>query len=202
MEFCKFKSQFVAMSVLEQAILPNSFEVSVTFVVNDPSAHAQNVAFQRIKHLLSNEMNCTIIMPKSNSLYKTLIKLQNKIVVLPDESPDWTLSCALAVKLNTICEGRFTVVEVEVSSSLGDHISYFADWERKDVLLEVLSDLPAADHWWTSPDICFNRTQKFSSWKSLGLDWELQKQGNSAIIEKVIKFNPKVLKGGNRKQPN
>lgn len=190
------------MTVLEQAILPNSFEISVTFVVNDPNAHAQNVAFQRIKHLLNNEMNCAIILPKSNSLYKTLIKLQNKIVVLPDESPDWGLSCALALKLNAICEGRFTILEVEVSSSLGDHISYFADWERKEVLLDVLSDLPTADHWWLNPDISFNRVQKFNSWKVLGLEWELQKQDSSAIIEKVIKFNPKVLKGGSRKQPN
>jgi hypothetical protein len=203
MEFCKFKSNFVALSVIENALLPNSFEVSVTFAVNDPDARMQNVAFQRIKHLLNNELNCTVITQKNSPMVKTLAKFQNKVVVLPDDGPDWMLSCALAVKLNAICEGRFSILEVEVSSSLGDNISYFADWERKDMLIDILNEMPAADRWWNSPEICFNRFQKFNTWRSLGLEWVLTDNKGSANIERVIQFKPKVLKGGSsNKQPN
>ena len=196
MEFCKFRANFVALTVVENALLPNSFEVNVTFTVNDPSAYAQNIAFQRIKHFLNNELNCTVIMQKTSSIYKAMQKLQNKIVVLPDDGPDWVLSCALAFKLNAIVEGRFTIEEVEVSSSLGDNISYFAEWDRKELLAEIVNDLPAADRWWNTPDINVNRFQKFSTWKALGLDWQLTKTEPDAKINKVIQFTPKVLKGG------
>lgn len=200
MEFCKFKANFIALTAIENALLPNSFEANVTFVVNDPDARKQNIAFQRIKHFLTNELNCTIMMQKSNPLFKIMQKLQNKIVVLPDDGPDWVLSCALAFKLNAICEGVFTVEEVEVSSSLGDNISYFADWSRKSMLTDILSDLPKRDQWWDQANLSVNKFQKFNSWKSLGLDWELTTTSNDVKIDKVIQFTPKVLKGGERKQ--
>jgi len=196
MEFCKFRANFVALTVVENALLPNSFEVNVTFTVNDASAHAQNIAFQRIKHFLNNELNCTVIMQKTSSIFKTMQKLQNKIVVLPDDGPDWVLSCALAFKLNAIAEGRFTIEEVEVSSSLGDNISYYAEWGRKELLAEILNDLPVADRWWNTPNINFNRFQKFPTWKSIGLDWQLTKSDQDVKLNKVIQFTPKVLKGG------
>jgi hypothetical protein len=202
MEFCKFRANFVALTVVENALLPNSFEVNVTFTVNDPSAYAQNIAFQRIKQFLNNELNCTVIMQKTSSVYKTMQKLQNKIVVLPDDGPDWVLSCALAFKLNAIVEGRFTIEEVEVSSSLGDNISYYAEWERKELLAEILNDLPAADRWWNTPDINFNRFQKFTSWKALGLDWQLTKPEQDVKVEKIIQFKPRIVKGGSGSQPS
>ena len=141
-------------------------------------------------------------MQKSNTLFKTVQKLQNKIVVLPDDGPDWVLSCALALKLNAICEGVFTIEEVEVSSSLGDNISYFADWERKSMLIDILSDLPKRDQWWDQPNLSVNRFQKFNAWKALGLDWELTTASQSVKLDKVIQFTPKVLKGGESKQPS
>lgn len=202
MEFCKFRANFVALTVVENALLPNSFEVNVTFTVNDPSAYAQNIAFQRIKQFLNNELNCTVIMQKTSSVYKTMQKLQNKIVVLPDDGPDWVLSCALAFKLNAIVEGRFTIEEVEVSSSLGDNISYYAEWERKELLAEILNDLPAADRWWNTPDINFNRFQKFTSWKALGLDWQLTTPEQDVKVEKIIQFKPRIVKGGSGSQPS
>lgn len=197
MEFCKFTAHFVALSVIENALLPNSFEVGVTFSVNTPNTHEQNVAFQRIKHLVNEELNCTIIVHKTSPIFKTLNKFQNKIVVLPDDGPDWMLSCALLFKLNAIAEGRFTINQVEVSSSLGDHISYYAIWEEKDLVAESLSDLQTADRWWNNSDICFNRFQKFNTWKAIGLDWQLQKTAQDVNIEKVIQFKPKIVKGGN-----
>ena len=202
MEFCKFRANFVALTVVENALLPNSFEVNVTFTVNDPSAYAQNIAFQRIKQFLNNELNCTVIMQKTSSVYKTMQKLQNKILVLPDDGPDWVLSCALAFKLNAIVEGRFTIEEVEVSSSLGDNISYYAEWERKELLAEILNDLPAADRWWNTPDINFNRFQKFTSWKALGLDWQLTTPEQDVKVEKIIQFKPRIVKGGSGSQPS
>lgn len=202
MEFCKFKANFIALTAIENALLPNSFEANVTFVVNNPDARKQNIAFQRIKHFLTNELNCSIMMQKSNPLFKTVQKLQNKIVVLPDDGPDWVLSCALALKLNAICEGVFTIEEVEVSSSLGDNISYFADWERKSMLIDILSDLPKRDQWWDQPNLSVNRFQKFNAWKALGLDWELTTASQSVKLDKVIQFTPKVLKGGESKQPS
>lgn len=202
MEFCKFKANFIALTAIENALLPNSFEANVTFIVNNPDARKQNIAFQRIKHFLTNELNCSIMMQKSNPLFKTVQKLQNKIVVLPDDGPDWVLSCALALKLNAICEGVFTIEEVEVSSSLGDNISYFADWERKSMLIDILSDLPKRDQWWDQPNLSVNRFQKFNAWKALGLDWELTTASQSVKLDKVIQFTPKVLKGGESKQPS
>lgn len=197
MEFCKFRANFIALTVLESALLPNSFEVSATFVVNEANPHAQNVAFQRMKQFLNNELNCIIIVQKSNPLLKTLSKVQNKIMVLPNDGPDWMLSCALLMKLNAICENKFSILEVEVSSSLGDNVSYFADLDRKEFIMEQLNELPVSERWWNSADTSINKFQKFNSWSALGLDWELTKGQDSASINKIIKFTPKVLKGGN-----
>ena len=197
MEFCKFRANFIALTALENALLPNTFEVTATFAVNEINAHAQNVAFQRMKYFLNNELNCSVIVQKTNPIYKTLSKFQNKIVVLPEDGPDWMLSCALLLKLNAICENRFTILEVEVSSSLGDNVSYYADWERKDMIADLLNDLPVSERWWNSANLSVNKFQKFNLWSAVGLDWELTKQQEPVSINKIIKFTPKVLKGGN-----
>ena len=196
MEFCKFETEFTAITVMEKAFLPNMFSVGVTFTVNEIDPTQQNVAFQRIKHFIENEMNFTMIINKGNSMFKNLIKQQNKVVLLPNDSPDWVLCCALNLKLNAIAEGRFVVNLVELSSAIGDHVTYYADWERKDLLESVLEDLPKADQWWTNPAVAFNRHQEFNSWEELGLVWNLTKQDKKANMGTIIQFNPTVVKGG------
>ena len=196
MEFCKLKTEFAAITVIDKALLPNFFQVAVTFTVNDTDVSQQNIAFQRMKHFIENELNFSLIAMKDNSLVKSLIKLQNKVVILPDDGPDWALACALCLKLNVICEGRFIINLVELSSELGDNVTYFADWARKELLESVLA-MPAKDQWWLDSEISTNRHQKFNSWKNLELGWELTEKTESAnIMDKVIKFNPKVVKGG------
>jgi len=195
MEFCKLKTDFTAITVIDRAFLPNFFQVAVTFTVNNADTTQQNIAFQRMKHFLENELNFSIIAMRNSPLAKTLLKLQNKMVVLPDDGPDWALACALCFKLNAICEERFVINLVEVSSELGDNVTYYADWHRKDLLTAVL-DLPAQDRWWLKSDLATNRHQKFNTWKDIGLDWNLTTPVESASIEKFIRFTPKVVKGG------
>jgi len=196
MEFCKFKSEFIATTIIDRALLPNQFEVAVTFSVNVVDPMQQNVAFQRMKHLIEGELNLAVILCRTNPMYKTLGKLQNKLVVLPDDGPDWALACALLLKLNAVCEDRFIVNLVELSSTLGDRVTYYADFERKEMLEEVLADLPKADHWWKTPYLQFNGFQKCASWADLDLDWKLTKDKKDATIGQIVKFNPKVVPGG------
>jgi len=196
MEFCKFETEFTAITVLDKALLPNMFRVGVTFTVAEPDPVQQNVAFQRIKHLIENEINFSLILTKNNPLFKTLIKLQNKVVILPNDSPDWSLCCALALKLNAITEGRFVINLVELSSAVGDYVTYYADWDRKDMLENVLSDFPKTDQWWKDSQIALNKNQKFNTWEDLNLVWNLTKPDKNANMGKIVHFTPTVVKGG------
>jgi hypothetical protein len=200
MEFCKFSTMFTAITAVDRAFLPNSFEISVTFTVNEPNPIQQNVAFQRIKHFIENELNFAIIATKNTPGLKNFFKLQNKVLTIPNDGLDWGLACTLCLKLNAICEGRFTVNLVELNSSIGDHVTYYADWDRKEILESVVADMPAQDDWWTSPDIAYNRHQKFNIWKDLELEWQLTKDHKSSKVEKIIQFKPKVVKGGRTRQ--
>jgi len=198
MEFCKFNTTFTATTIIDKAFLPNSLSVAVTFTVNVVDPVQQNIAFQRIKHFLENELNFSIIMNKENPVFEVLSKMktQNRIVLLPDDGPDWALCCALALKLNAICENRFIINLIELNSSLGDHVTYYADYERKDMLEDVLNSVPKADQWWHTSTIQVNGFQKAVSWNDVDLGWKLTKEKKSASIGKIVKFNPKVVKGG------
>lgn len=196
MEFCKFNTHFTGITALGSALLPNAFTVSVTFTVNEGDADMQNIAFNRIKHFIENELNFGILITKKNSLFKTLSKVQNKLVVLPDDGPDWALACALCLKLNAICEQKFTVNLVEMSSALGDNVTYYADWDRQELLRMVLSSISKTDNWWDDPEIAYNKYQQFATWEQVELSWNLTKKENSARVVKIIQFNPKVVKGG------
>ena len=200
MEFCKFNTQFTAITAVDRAFLPNGFDVSVTFTVTEPNPIQQNIAFQRIKHFIENELNFAIVTVKNTPGLKNLYKLQNKILLIPNDGLDWALACALCLKLNSICEGRFLVNLVELSSSIGDHVTYYADWDRKEVLDSVVSDLASQDDWWSSPEIAFNRHQKFNTWKDVELEWSLTKDDKSSKVDKIIQFKPKVVKGGRTRQ--
>lgn len=195
MEFCKLNTEFTAITVIDRALLPNVFKIAVTFTVANEDVTQQNTAFQRMKHFLENELNYSLVLMRGSPLTKTLLKLQNKLVILPDDGPDWGLACALCFKLNAICEDRFIINLVELSSALGDNVSYFADWHRKDMLAAVL-DSPAKEQWWVQPEISTNIYQKFNTWRDLGLDWKLTRSAKAAKIDKVIRFTPKVVKGG------
>ena len=133
-------------------------------------------------------------------MYKNLIKLQNKIVLIPNDGIDWGLCCALCLKLNAICEGRFTVNLVELSSDIGENVTYYADWERKEMLEQVMSDLSKNDNWWSDPEIAFNKYQKFQTWEDVELSWKLTKSEKTSTVEKIIQFKPKVVKGGRTRQ--
>lgn len=196
MEFCKFNTHFTGITALGSALLPNAFTVSVTFTVNEGDAGMQNVAFNRIKHFIENELNFGILITKKNPLFKTLSKVQNKLVVLPDDGPDWALACALCLKLNAICEKKFTVNLVEVSSALGDNVTYYADWDRQEMLRIVLSPISKSDNWWDDPEIAYNKYQQFATWEQVELSWNLTKKEDSARVANIIQFNPKVVKGG------
>lgn len=196
MEFCKFNTEFTGITVIGKALLPNFFKVSVTFTVNEANAYMQNIAFNRIKHFIENEMNFSVLITKKNPLFKQFINLQNRVIVLPDDGPDWALACALCLKLNSICEGKFIINLVEVSSAMGDNVTYYADWDRQEMLRSVLSSIAKTDAWWTDPEIAYNKYQEFSTWKDVDLTWELTKKENSATVNKIVQFNPKVIKGG------
>lgn len=196
MEFCKFNTEFTGITTIGRALLPNVFSISVTFTVNEIDPNLQNIAFNRIKHFIENELNFGILVTKKNPLFKNLLKLQNKVIVLPDDGPDWALSCALCLKLNSICEGKFTVNLVEISSAIGDNVTYYADWDRQDLLRIVLLPISKNDNWWDDAEIAYNKYQTFATWEQVDLSWNLTKNQDSAKVSKIIQFNPKVVKGG------
>jgi hypothetical protein len=138
----------------------------------DPADH--NVALNRIKHFVYNELEDTIFIDNcEEEQCQRLIGAGLDITTMPAEPVDQLIGIMLYSKLSAITEGRLLIGEIEISSNLGDGIIYLhGDNENINDVVE-----PA---WWTSCDLVHNdivetdkvvAMHKSSVWRDLDLAW-------------------------------
>ena len=172
----QFPLTFTAGIFYDNQLQMNSYMLKLYMITNSIDGNVSNIAFDRIKHFIYNEIESSIFI---NSIYKEQCELYNnagiKITTLPGDPVDQLIGIMLQHKLTAITEGRLIVAEIEISSELCDGLIYMhAEGEN-------LADLNVPE-WWQTSDLihCDNdliNSEKILSihqnsiWRDLDLIW-------------------------------
>lgn len=150
--------------------------VSMTTMSSDVEKH--NIAYERMKYWLDWVLSNSIIMANSDPMCNKWLATEQRIVLLPDQPVDQLVGIMLYRKLTAIVEDQFLITDLELSSSLGDHMSYIHSHG------ESLGPM-ASDSWWNDSGPGWTATSKRKSrvmniiemsrettWKDLDLDFD------------------------------
>lgn len=163
----------------------NNYNLRLWMITNSYDLNNHNTAFERLKYFLYNEIDSTVFVnSESVDACQKFINAGFKITTLPGDPVDQLIGIMLYYKLNAIMEDRMLVVETELSSVMGDTMTYLHSAEENS------DDLKHPD-WWTSPDIVHCDPEvlqadnvltmhQTSAWRDLGLNWgNEQEESNS-----------------------
>lgn len=152
----------------------NEYSVKAYMMTNteDPADH--NIALNRIKHFVYNELESTIFVDIDDIEQCTLYANAGlNITTMPSAPVDQLIGIMMFTKFTAITEERLIIGEIEISSALGDGVIYLHGENENvsDVIVPV---------WWTSSDLVHNdltdtdkvvTMHKGSVWRELELQW-------------------------------
>lgn len=187
----KHDLQFVAAVYYGERVRMNNYNLRLWMTTACTDAHDQNTAFERIKHFVYVELDSTVFV---NAMHNDQCRLLGAagldITTMPGEPVDQLIGLMLYHKLNAITEDRMIIVETELSSVLGENITYLhASDEHADMDLQP--------DWWHDPDVThcdmnLMTTAKVltlpaaTQWRDIGLIWTVSDSsavsGNSVVF--------------------
>ena len=154
----------------------NNYSLRLWMATNHADSAMHNVALDRVKYFIYNELDSTLFINADNrEQCQRYLMAGLDITTLPTEPVDQVIGIMLYHKLNAIMEQHMIIVETELSSMLGDNITYLHSDN------ELINGIELAD-WWTTPDLVHcdrNIAQtesvlalpQASAWRDLDLAW-------------------------------
>lgn len=157
----------------ENKLLMNMYSLCLTIYVNVECDKEQNIAMERIKHLLYECLeNSIFVNEKDKPAIDKYTDANIKVCTLPDNPYDQIVMQALLLKLNSITENRFVISEVVLSSKMSDGVRFFSDIDDTDPLFTQ------TDSWWFNSNTSIsmlnktNKKEKIVKLHSNPNDWE------------------------------
>ena len=161
-----------------EELIMNGYRLTVYMITNVRESELTTTAFERLKYYVNEEVDSTVFI---NSEEQEACRLYTaagiKITTLPKDPVDQIVGLMLFHKLNAVMENRISIVETELSSHLGDNMSYLHSENENTEDIEV-------PNWWTTPDLTHFELENqdgdqvfslapnnYSVWSELGLDW-------------------------------
>ena len=170
-------------------LIMNGYRLTVYMITNVREAELTNTAFERMKYFINEEIDSTIfISSEEQEACRLYTAAGIKITTLPRDPVDQIVGVMLFHKINAIMEDRINVIETELSSHLGDNMSYLHSENENAEDIEI----PA---WWTTPDLTHYEVEfkdgdqiftlhpgHYSQWNELGLGWPDQEPKETGNI--------------------
>ena len=166
--------RFMAAIHYDGRLQMNEYTVKVYMMTNTEDPDDHNVALNRIKHFVYNELESTIFISADEVEYCSLYAAAGlNITTMPSEPVDQLIGIMLFTKFTAITESRLIIGEVEISSMLGDGVIYLHG-ENENVSNVIMPD------WWASSDVAHSdltetdkvvTMHKSSVWRELNLSW-------------------------------
>ena len=170
-------------------LVMNSYRLTVYMVTNVRESELTTTAFERLKYFITEEIDSTVFI---NSEEQEACRLYTaagvSITTLPKDPVDQIVGVMLFHKLNAIMEDRISILETELSSHLGDNMSYLHSENENTEDVEM-------PKWWTSPDLTHFELEyqdgdhvfslapgNYSAWTELGLAWPDQEPKETGNI--------------------
>ena len=158
----------------------NSFELTLSMLVETESIREQNVAMDRATYFLMEMLQNSILVYTHDVDAITKYKAAGiKVCEIPEEPYDQIVAMVLLLKLNAIMENRLQITDLVLTSSLSEGIRY-------NTVSEVAESIIPGNqsHWWRKPTICLSNEECTASpdnvvklfddrdWNELGLSWK------------------------------
>lgn len=150
------------------------YTIKLWMITNTYDDREQNIAIQRAKHFLFNELENTVFIDAADDARcKDFIRVGLNVTSMPGPPADQLIGIMLFHKLNAIMEDRIRIVEIEISSGTGV-IYLHSEGETSEGLIHP--------DWWHTADLChldFELTQsdkilslaQNTAWRDLELEW-------------------------------
>jgi hypothetical protein len=154
----------------------NEYTLKTYMMTNTEDPEDHNIALNRIKQFIFNELESTIFISSSEvEQCQKLATAGLNITTMPGEPVDQLIGIMLFSKLSAITEERLLIVEIEISSMLSDGIVYLHGENENVNDIEIPS-------WWTTSDLVHCEQDlidtekvvtmhKSSVWRELDLGW-------------------------------
>lgn len=173
---------FNAGSWYNDSLEMNEYTVKLWMITNTYDDKEQNIAIQRIKHFMFNQIESTIFVDSfEKTRCRDFIRAGLNVTSMPNDPADQLIGIMLFHKLNAIMEDRIKIVEIEISAG-GGVVYLHGENETSDNL--ILPD------WWSTADLThcdleLTESEKVLSipqnnaWRELDLAWQDQPTENS-----------------------
>lgn len=154
----------------------NNYNLRVLMATVSDDPDDQTTAFERLKYFVHACMESTVfINADETDQCNRFIQAGLRITTMPGDPVDQLIGIMLYHKLNAIMENRMIVFETEISSALGEYMTYLHS-EDENTIGYVQPE------WWTTPDLTHsefetNNSEKvltihqISPWRELELAW-------------------------------
>jgi len=154
----------------------NHYSVSMNLLTKTKDSVSTNIALDRIKLFVAAAMESTVFINQANQEQAEFLQMIGaNVTTLPEEPVDQIVGMMLYYKLNAIMEGRMEIVNLDISSTLGDSVWYQHDEED-------LSGPFAADGWWHQASMQHDSMDAepvsdnvvkvtATGWHEMNLDW-------------------------------
>ena len=179
----RYSTVFTAGIFYADQMRMNNYQVKLYITTNSEEGDDHNIALDRIKYFLHNQLNSTVFINSAEAEQcRAFATAGIKLTTLPEEPLDQVIGIMLYCKLNAVLENKMIVDQVEICSELGENIVYLHGEQ------EAIG--PFADAgWWQDSDAVHCDLSLFDNekvlalhhlgagWRDLGLNWD-----NSVII--------------------
>lgn len=173
----KHDIRFTAGIYYNNQVYMNNYYVRLWLLTNSHNATDHNIAFERIKYFILNEIDSTMFVNSEHvEVCRRLSVAGFKITTLPGEPVDQLIGIVLHSKLNAIAENRMIVVETEISSAMGENVTYLHSDDENSEDLEKPDWCTTADLIHCDPILVDGEKILTISpnvaWRELGLGWD------------------------------
>jgi hypothetical protein len=174
---------FTAGFYYNNSLHMNNYNLRLWMTTNTENPEDHSVSFERIKYFIYNQIDSTIFINcKLVDQCALFAQAGLDITTIPGDPVDQLIGLMLYYKLNAIMEDRMIIVETELSSTHGEHMTYLHSEH------ETVSGF-AQSAWWTTADcihsefgpINFDNVvaiPQATSWRDLDLAWADQTEAS------------------------
>lgn len=173
----QYDLEFLAGLYFEGQLQLNCYQVNLSMVTKTKDASSINIAMDRLKAFVHGELEHAVFINSGQQEQAELMHMMGmNIVTLPEEPVDQIVGMMLYYKLNAIMEGRIEVVQLDISSKLGDNVWFQHDEE------DSAGPFFVHNEWWHQPTVQHNTLSTVddhsnvvnvmpNAWTEYGLMW-------------------------------
>jgi len=149
----RYSITFPAAAWFDDELMMTNYTLALNLLTQTMDPQDQNIALDRVKFFLLNEMHSTIFINQTDvERAEVFSDIGLNVTTLPEEPVDQVVSIMLYYKLNAIMEGRMKITELRMSSEAGDSIEYFhSELEHTDLFPET--------GWWHESNLCHSNIE-------------------------------------------